>query len=220
MRKRNRQQIVTLRAIYAYHGEMDAADSGRPLTGRRRRTYPSNAARQAAYRRRVAARDAAFKAAVDGTFATAVDQIEALAARRVAEARAERDEHRRRREQAERASVSAATRLARIEVALARTTDERDQARREVRSARVAFRKERAGLEEGHRRELDELRHELAVLALDFERQRAAGEFVDQPERSVGLPRAIRGDVAGEVGAPTNRAQRRATRRGKRQGRR
>ena len=69
---------------------MSSVFEPRSVPGRRRR-HPSNAARQAAYRKRVAAREAALSAAAGGKFSDAIARINALADERVAQAAADRD---------------------------------------------------------------------------------------------------------------------------------
>jgi hypothetical protein len=90
----------------------------------RQRLHPSNAARQAAYRRRVAARRAALADAAGGRFYDAVERLNALSAERLSLAAADRD----------------------------RLKAERDQFERDARAARRLLRQATARAEEAERR--------------------------------------------------------------------
>ena len=96
----------------------------RSVSGRRRR-HPSNAARQAAYRKRVAARQGALSAAAGGKFNLALARINALADERVAQAAADRDRLKAERDQFEREARTARR-------ALRATTTRADAAERRV----------------------------------------------------------------------------------------
>jgi hypothetical protein len=85
---------------------MSRPSDPRRVAGRQRR-HPSNAARQAAYRKRVLQRQRALAAAAGGRFHDAVDRIDALADKRVAQATADRDRLRAERDRLEREARAA-----------------------------------------------------------------------------------------------------------------
>lgn len=180
----------------------------------RQRRYASNAERQAAYRERARARDAAVAAAACGDATTAEDLVESMLRPRLAVLEEDRARFKAERDRAEHELALATPRLERAATLLAQARSERDEARRKVASTQAELRQVRNQAERDIRRlkwTVSDLQRDLDTAQRVASQQRGfvSNAPIDSPPGPV-MP----GPLPPET-ATLNRAQRRVLQRRK-----